>query len=415
MKCHKKKRVLWKNLFYMGAVVTVLLTAMAVTGCGRETVEKITCSDTAMGTVIQQTLYVRESEDREADDREADDRGEEGREAQDDADALPARVMDCLNDLEAQILSWRLEGTEVYEINQSDPEAGYPLSEKMSGYLECISQVWEKSGGALDVTLGEVTRLWNIDAWAQGLGAEKETTDETAAGSEDVTGKDAEAPTGDSDELTSGQQEDVTGQQEFQLPAQTAIVQALEHTGFEKLRIAENRIYLPEGMSLDLGAVGKGIACDEILALLETQEQVQGAVISVGGSVLTYGSKPDGNCWKVGIQHPRESGEYLAILSLPGSKCVSTSGDYERYVELEGIRYHHIMDPETGYPADSGLISATIVSDSGLLSDALSTACFVLGAEKGLALAESFGVEAYLIGKDMEIYMTEGMKALILR
>lgn len=376
MKCHKKKRVLRKNLFYMGAVVTVLLTAMAVTGCGREAVEKITCSDTAMGTVIQQTLYVRESEDREADDRE-----EEGREAQDDADALPARVMDCLNDLEAQILSWRLEGTEVYEINQSDPEAGYPLSEKMSGYLECISQVWEKSGGALDVTLGEVTRLWNIDAWAQGLGAEEEAIGELG----------------------------------FQIPSQAAIARGLEDTGFEKLRIEENRIYLPEGMSLDLGAVGKGIACDEILALLETQEQVQGAVISVGGSVLTYGSKPDGNCWKVGIQHPRESGEYLAILSLSGSKCVSTSGDYERYVELEGIRYHHIMDPETGYPADSGLISATIVSDSGLLSDALSTACFVLGAEKGLALAESFGAEAYLIGKDMEIYMTEGMKALILR
>ena len=118
----------------------------------------------------------------------------------------------------------------------------------------------------------------------------------------------------------------------------------------------------------------------------------------------------NGSAWNVAIVHPREEGEYLGMLSLQGEWYVATSGDYERYVEKDGIRYHHIMNPKTGYPANSGVCSVTILSHNGLLSDALSTACFVLGLEEGLKLAEEFGVEALFVTKELEVIGTEGME-----
>lgn len=183
----------------------------------------------------------------------------------------------------------------------------------------------------------------------------------------------------------------------------------MQNTGYERLEIAGDGIRLPVGMSLDLGAVGKGIACDRIRQYLEEKE-VSGAVISVGGSILTFGQKPDGTNWQVGIVNPLQTEQTIGILSLNGQWCVSTSGDYERFVEVDDFRYHHILDPATGYPADSGVRSVTILCKSGILSDALSTACFVLGTEKGMELAESYGAEALFVDAQGKIYMTEGMK-----
>ena len=187
---------------------------------------------------------------------------------------------------------------------------------------------------------------------------------------------------------------------------------ALKDTGFGRVQFPENGISLPPGMQLDLGAVGKGIACDRVRAYLNSRPQITGAVVAVGGSVVTYGQKPDGSPWKVAIVHPREEGNYLGVLSLTGEQFVSTSGDYERYVTVDGVRYHHILDPATGYPARSGLCSVTIVCGSGLLADALSTACFVLGSEQGLDLAKSYGAEALLVEEDGTLRMTEGMREI---
>ncbi|MGN1144872.1 MAG: FAD:protein FMN transferase, partial [Acetatifactor sp.] len=135
-----------------------------------------------------------------------------------------------------------------------------------------------------------------------------------------------------------------------------------------------------------------------------------GAVISVGGSVLTYGEKPDGDSWRVGILNPFDTSENLGYLSLTGQWCISTSGDYERFVEVDGIRYHHIIDPATGYPAQSGVSSVTVLTKDGLLSDALSTACFVLGVEKGSRLAEEFDAEVLFVDKSGEMHMSKGME-----
>ena len=333
----------------------LLLCTVLFTGCSLRPSQKINHVDTAMGTIVQQTLYVKSN-------------------GQQEGEGLPHELMELLDSLEKETLSWREETSEIYRINIGESVTGCELSPKMQMYLENIKDVWEQSDGALDVTVGRVTGLWNIDTYA------------------------------------------VNSNIDFSIPTQQELEDALASSGFEKVKVAEGKIYLTEEVKLDLGAVGKGIACDEVHAFLEEKEWVTGAVISIGGSILTYGKKPDGSDFKVAITHPRQEGESIAVLELEGGLCVSTSGDYERYVEKDGVRYHHIMDPKTGYPADSGLVSVTIVSESGLLSDALSTACFVLGKEAGLALAKQYGAEALLIDEDLQFSMTEGMdKLLIMR
>lgn len=352
----KKKTVPGKGsvevLRGMKTIIMMILLSIGLCACARQP-EKIAVTHTAMGTVVQQTLYVTE-----------DEQGEQ----------LLRELQSLLEDLEKEELSWRAEDSQVAKINkQAGDAAGTPVEKELFDCLTTIRDISVQSEGALDVTLGKATRLWDLDTWAM---------------AEDV-------------EL-----------QEFSVPEQDDLQEALKHTGYESIGLQEGRVILPEGMELNLGAVGKGIACDRIGAFLREQESVTGAVISVGGSILTYGSKPDASEWKVAIVHPREDGASLGMLSLTGEWYISTSGDYERYVEKDGRRYHHIINPENGYPADSGLCSVTILSKNGLLSDALSTACFVLGPVKGRQLAEMYEAEALFVTNGQELIMTEGMKKI---
>lgn len=436
------KRNIWRSRearIPIGAVLPVL--GFLVCGCGAAPVRQQSAVDIAMGTIVTQTLYVQQGSG-----------GDYGNEEAEDAES--SSVMGLLTDLERQELSWRMEGSEVAKINAlasaggidqpgagDQPEAGdqpgtgmgdqseaggidrsgtgtedqsevgagdqpgtrtgdqseagdqpgtgtenqpgdggdlprqgdvqVALSPSMREILERIWRISADSGGALDVTLGRLSRLWNMD----GLAAE-------------------------------GEGEGIS------IPSTDQIRSALEERGYERVRFAGDGMILPAGMQLDLGAVGKGIACDRVSAYLHSQPQITGAVVTVGGSVVTYGEKPDGSPWKVAVIHPREEGNYLGVLSLTGEQYVSTSGDYERYVMVDGVRYHHILDPATGYPARSGLCSVTVLCDGGLLADALSTACFVLGPERGMALAENYGAEALFVREDGELQMTEGMKEI---
>ena len=131
---------------------------------------------------------------------------------------------------------------------------------------------------------------------------------------------------------------------------------------------------------------------------------IKNAVVSVGGSVLVYGKSAT-----VGITDPYDTSSYMAVLKLK-DKFISTSGDYEKYFEQDGKRYHHIIDPSTGYPSEGDLTSVTVISDSGLESDALSTACFVLGYKKSLGLLNQYNAEAVFIFKDKTVAVTDGIK-----
>ncbi len=386
------------KLFFRTAICCIIMTVILCCGCGdagpgerTDRAGQNTASwqymDTAMGTVVQQTIYAKDQETAEDFSRQA---------------------FDLLSRLESEEISWRLDTSEVYRANVSAGSGeGFGLSEDLSGLLEACKELWERSDGAFDATLGAVTRLWNIDSWAV-----EEDTEEFAPPAEGeleralstcgsqrmrlVWEEPGESgPKLGTDSVTEGDS------------AAAASASLQEGNG----QAGRCRLYLPEGMQLDLGAVGKGFAMERLLGLLEDSSDVTAAVISLGGSILTYGSKPDGGPWRVGIVDPFDTSGSVGTLTLEGQWCVSTSGDYERYVEADGVRYHHILDPKTGMPAVSDVRGVTILMKDGLLSDGLSTACYILGPEKGMDLAGQYGAEALFVMADGRIEMSEGMEA----
>jgi len=166
-----------------------------------------------------------------------------------------------------------------------------------------------------------------------------------------------------------------------------------------------------EGMGLDLGGIAKGYAADEVKRIFQ-EMGVESAIINLGGNVYALGRKLDGSAWRIGVRDPRsqQNKESHVLILETSDRGVITSGDYERYFIKDGIRYHHIFDARLGKPARSGVMSATIVTDRSIDGDALSTAVFVLGPEKGLDLVEELpGVEAVVVTEDKKVYVTEGI------
>ncbi|MGN1089152.1 MAG: FAD:protein FMN transferase [Huintestinicola sp.] len=195
---------------------------------------------------------------------------------------------------------------------------------------------------------------------------------------------------------------------ENSVPSAKEIEEQLRFVGYGNVRLDGNKIMLPDGFMLDLGAVGKGYASD-IAAEMIRKCGVSSALLDIGGSVLLIGSKPDGSKWRLAVRDPF-GGDNIGILEL--SDCaVASSGTYERYFEENGVRYGHIIDPTTGYPAETDLASVTIISKEGRLSDALSTSMFVMGAEKAADYWREYrDFDMLLVTADGKIYLTEGIK-----
>lgn len=279
-------------------------------------------------------------------------------------DELDRTIDVILRDVDNK-LSYRNEASELAVFNRSyavDGEYSFPPDIMM--YLEKEMEIYKESNGAFSPCILPLSKLWGIE----------------------------------------------DGNTE--IPSDADIKETLKHINGDDMEITDSGLTLHDGsMGIDFGAVGKGIAADEVLGEL-SKSDVPGAVISIGGTIATYGSKGADNTWHIGIQDPRaEDGQVFGVLDVTGGKVVSTSGDYEKYFETEdGKRYHHIFDPRTGYPADNGLISVTISTSSGFLSDAMSTACFVMGLEDGMKYAEEKGVDAIFVTSDKKVYLSPGLK-----
>ena len=157
---------------------------------------------------------------------------------------------------------------------------------------------------------------------------------------------------------------------------------------------------LAPNMQVDLGGIAKGYAADELRKIYEKYETC--GIINLGGNVLAVGQSPFGSEWRIGIRHPRNNEKLLTAVEIESGSVV-TSGDYQRYFEQSGIRYHHILDPNTLCPAENGLISATVLHHDSALADALSTATIVLGPEKGSALLQQQGLRAILVTDTEEL------------
>lgn len=261
-------------------------------------------------------------------------------------------------------ISWRKDDSDVQKINAAAGETPAEVNEDTMNILESALDICKKSGGAFDISIAPLSMLWNFD----------------------------ESPTSP--------------------PSDELIQNLIGKIDYGEVEIDKENMTVSikdKGYAIDLGAVGKGAACE--LAVKSYEEyKVDYAIVAVGGSVGVYGEKPLGQSFTIGIRDPEsDAGSTIATLSVK-SGFTSTSGSYEKCFEYEGKNYFHILDPKTGYPAESDLVSVTVLCDSGSMSDALSTACFVLGYENSLSLLESCGAEAVFIDKEHGIRLTDGIK-----
>lgn len=316
------------------SLIAIILCAVIVFGIvsydfisGRSSCEK---TSVAMGTVVTVKLF--------------------GFGAKNDLDKIETEI----NGLENSVLSWRKEGSDVYRINKGSGTQVSVSPDTVKIIGQCID-ISDDCGGVFDITIGNVTKLWDF------------------------------------------------GGNNQRLPSDDEIKTALGGVGYKNVSISGNAVQIKKGQSLDLGAVGKGFVCDKIKELLD-KGRTKSAVVSVGGSLLIYGNRT----FSVGIVNPDNDKQSMGTLKLKDT-CVSTSGNYEKYFEQDGKRYHHILNATTGYPATSEFKSVTVVCESGLISDALSTVCYIAGYRKSVEILKKFDAEAVFIFNNNAVRVTDGL------
>lgn len=196
---------------------------------------------------------------------------------------------------------------------------------------------------------------------------------------------------------------------DYRVPSDSELSQYLPTVNYKNISVDGSRISVDGGSQLDLGGIAKGFLSGRIMDIFR-ENGVESGIISLGGNVQTLGKKPGGGEWRVAIQNPDDNDTYIGAVSAE-NKAVITSGGYQRFFEQDGITYHHIIDPETGYPAQSGVKSVTIVSDNGTLADGLSTALFVMGLDRGTEYWRSHeDFDVIFMTDDNRIYITQGLE-----
>jgi thiamine biosynthesis lipoprotein len=253
--------------------------------------------------------------------------------------------------------------SEVSAVNQAAGRQPVKVSADLVAMIKRANELSAKLNGSFDVTVGPLTDLWAI------------------------------------------------GRKGDYVPTQAEIDKVLPLVDYRQVVMDEGAatVYLPKaGMKLDLGGIAKGYAVDRAIDILKTNG-VQSALINAGGDVRIIGRRPDGNPWRIGVQHPRSPDTILARLALTDWDTMETSGDYQRFIIKDNVRYSHILDPRTGRQPRL-LTSVTMVLNNSADGDIFSTALFVLGPEQGLALLRQFpGVEAIMMTADGKVLVSPGL------
>lgn len=285
-----------------------------------------------------------------------------GKQAEPAINAAVQRV----NEIEA-LSSAYISGSDVAKINAAAGKAAVVVSPEVLKMIRTAVQYGQKMEGAFDITVGPLISLWGI------------------------------------------------GTDHQKIPSPEEIQKALTLVGLDDIQINESEssvLLTKPGMSIDLGGIAKGFAADEILRIFR-EYGIDSALINLGSSsIYALGTKPNGDPWTVAIRHPRKDGEYLCVVQLT-DQALATSGDYERYFIKDGKRYHHIFDPATGYPAEAGVMSATVAIDGKtenccMLADLLTKAAFVSGTDRGFAVVDGFeGCSCMAAGSDNRLYCSQ--------
>lgn len=273
------------------------------------------------------------------------------------------KVFNRIEELE-QKMTANDSGSEIAEINEQAGIESVQVSEDVWQVIQQGKDYSEMAKGSFDIAVGPLTSLWNI------------------------------------------------GMEDARKPSQDEIDAILPLIDYEKVELdeAEQSVMLQEAdMRLDLGAIAKGYIADEILELL-TEEGVTTAVIDLGGNIYVMGNQTSGNPWVVGVQNPFSGkGDTVGRLTATDQSIV-TSGIYERYLEVDGEIYHHLLNPKSGYPFEGELASVSVVSDRSVDGDGLSTLLFSKGLEEGIEFMQDFdGAEAIFVMEDKSVYITDGL------
>lgn len=282
--------------------------------------------------------------------------------------AYGAKAQEAVDEAEAEIqrldelLSTGKEESEIAQLNQNKSAT---LSEDAGYLVERALELNKETDGAFDIAIYPVMEAWGF-------------------------------PT-----------------QNYQVPTADTLESLLKLADASQIIYDENSRKISfgrEGMKIDLGGIAKGYTSSRIMDIYK-ENNISSGLVNLGGNVQALGTKPDGSKWRVAVQSPDDTEDYLGILSVE-DKAVITSGGYERYFEQDGKTYHHIIDPKTGYPAENGLTSVTVVSEDGTLADGLSTSLFIMGKEEAIEFwrAHSDEFDIIMLTDEGKLYVTEGIQ-----
>lgn len=263
------------------------------------------------------------------------------------------------------LLSTNLEGADVYRINQAAGKEAVEVDERTFEVIETAIDMSKESQGLFDISIGAVSNLWKI------------------------------------------------GDEDARKPSDEEIKAALPFINYKDITLDKEKktVFIKDGMALELGAISKGYIADKVRELFASKG-ITTAIINLGGNVVVMGDSPTTqNGWNVGVQDPDQV-RGSTVGSVPGTHdSVVTSGIYERYLEVDGVKYHHILDPKTGYPVENDISGVTVFSKTSIQGDALSTTLFLLGVEKGLDFINQIdGVEAVFIDREQGVHLSDGLK-----